>query len=136
MIKAKKDLCEAQAREIARLNAEVKSLGVALQLAARDNSAEEKLRQLNNNLAAENYLLIDRICQADPMALVFVHELRNLKATSQTARLLIGTGYQHAARDLKHAVKQVGNPQIYDYVQMAVSEMELRATDLMAPDHA
>ena len=46
MIKAKKDLCEAQAREIARLNAEVKSLGVALQLAAREAGAEDSYASL------------------------------------------------------------------------------------------
>jgi len=136
MIKAKKDLCEAQAREIARLNAEVKSLGAALQLAASDNAAEEKLRDLNNSLAAENYLLLSRLSAVDPKAMDFVIELMALKGTNGTARTLIATGYQHAARDLKFAVEQVGNPQVYDYVQMAVAEMERRAADLMATAHA
>lgn len=136
MIKAKKDLCEAQAREIARLNAEVKSLGAALQLAASDNAAEEKLRELNNSLAAENYLLLSRLSAVDPKAMDFVIELMALKGTNGTARTLIATGYQHAARDLKFAVEQVGNPQVYDYVQMAVAEMERRAADLLATAHA
>lgn len=136
MIKAKHDLCEAQAREIARLNAEVKSLGAALQLAASDNAAEEKLRDLNNSLAAENYLLLSRLSAVDPKAMDFVIELMALKGTNGTARTLIATGYQHAARDLKFAVEQVGNPQVYDYVQMAVAEMERRAADLMATAHA
>lgn len=136
MIKAKKDLCEAQAREIARLNAEVKSLGVALQLAAREADAEAKLRDLNNGLAAENYLVLSRLAKVDPESMGFVVELMALKATNATARTLISTGYRHAAHDLKHAVQQVGNPQVYDYVQSAVTEMEMRADDLLATAHA
>ena len=59
-----------------------------------------------------------------------------LKATNSTARTLIANGYRHAAHDLKHAVQQVGNPQVYDYVHQAIAEMELRANDLQAPQHA
>lgn len=136
MTKAKQDLCEAQAREIVRLNAAIQSLTMALELAAGQVSAEEALRQKNNELAAENFLLIKRLAETDQNAMPFTLELMALKATNQLSRMLLGTGYQHAARDLKHAVQQVANPMVYDYVQDATNQMEMRATDLMAGCHA
>lgn len=119
----KNSLAVAQAKEIARLNEQVRQLKFALSMAQTPDA--DHWKEKAERVAAENVHLI-----------AMVRELDDTRVESATAMMAIyshtgallksiqGFGYQRAANDLRIFARDMPDPVFYDLLMSIVNQMD------------
>lgn len=107
-MKTNKDLAVAQAKEIARLNAEVSALRRALTYSTDQHDAVSRLAAENGHLMAALSELDHPQAQSIPVLMGFY------STTTALVSAVRADGYKQAAEDIKARARGIENPVIYD----------------------
>lgn len=115
-----------QAKEITRLNAEVRRLQTILTFSNRQG--EEFWKEKAETLAAENAHMMAALQELGDER---VHSMLNLMVMYSNSKVMINQlqayGYLAASNDMKEAAREIANPIVYDAFMSLAGQMEDRA---------
>lgn len=127
-----------QAKEITRLNAEVRRLQGEVKDLQRivffcDQTNVDRIEKDLQNMAGENAHLLARLAEVDPdnMCPLMV-ELKALSATGRMVRIMQANGYRQAAEDMRVYARKLLDPQPYDLLMNLAGQMDRHANDYAA----
>lgn len=131
-----KSLTLAQAREIQNLNAEIERLRFIVKMAEGTVEEAKKQEALNRELAAENAMLMVKLCNLNPDATnKFTELLQQYPYSGTLAARVSSEGYQQAIGDVQRAVRFNVNPEVNDFCERVLESMNVKVKRLRGAVH-